>query len=396
MSDVRSTRPENASGRSYRRGDTGAAVAEIRAKLSLLGLLTDGEGAELLDPAGALFDEATDRAVRAFQQQRGISVDGLVGPRTYHALEEARWRLGDRILFFVPARLMAGDDVAALQTRLMDMGFDCGRVDGLFGVETEQALREFQRNIGVVADGTCGPATLKALTQLSRTVVGGRPHAMRDSEAINRAGPALAGKLLIIDPGHGGPTTYGGPDALDESELVYDLASRIEGRLTATGASAFLTRGPDGSPEGPGEEDRASFANAAGADLLLSLHVNRHPNPAARGVASYYYGSDEFGHYSTVGEKLADLVQREICSRTDLLDCRVHAKNWDLLRRTRMPAVRVEVGYLTNPGDALRLADPAFRDVLAMSVAAAVQRLYLPPDQDADTGVLRIPDWLRV
>ena len=396
MSDVRSLGPQNTAGRSYRRGDTGAAVAEIRAKLTLLGLLTDGAGSELLDPAGALFDEATDRAVRAFQQQRGISVDGLVGPRTYHALEEARWRLGDRILFFVPARLMAGDDVAALQQRLMDMGFDCGRVDGLFGVETEQALREFQRNIGVVPDGTCGPATLKALNQLSRTVVGGRPHAMRDSEAITRAGPALAGKLLIIDPGHGGAVEGSPPGVLDEGELVYDLAARIEGRLTATGASAFLTRGPDVAPEGPGEEDRASFANAAGADLLISLRVNRHENPAASGVASYYYGSDEFGHYSTVGEKLADLVQREICSRTDLVDCRVHAKNWDLLRRTRMPAVRIEVGYLTNPGDAVRLADPAFRDVLAESVAAAVQRLYLPADQDADTGVLRIPDWLRV
>src|SRR6185436_18262916 len=143
---------------------------------------------------------------------------------------------------------------------------DCGRVDGLFGVETEQALRDFQRNIGVVADGTCGPATFKALSQLSRTVVGGRPHAMRDSEAINRAG-----QLLIIDPGHGGPGPDSGPGVLDEGELVYDLASRIEGRLTATGASAFLTRGPDGAPEGPGEEDRASFANAAGADLLLSL-----------------------------------------------------------------------------------------------------------------------------
>jgi N-acetylmuramoyl-L-alanine amidase len=73
----------------------------------------------------------------------------------------------------------------------------------------------------------------------------------------------------------------------------------------------------------------------------------------------------------------------------------VHAKNWDLLRRTRMPAVRVEVGYLTNPGDALRLADPAFRDVLAEAVAAAVQRLYLPEDADAQTGALRIPEWLR-
>jgi N-acetylmuramoyl-L-alanine amidase len=387
---------EGSTERLYRRGDSGPAVAEIRAKLGLLGLLAEGEGAELLDPAGALFDEATDRAVRAFQQQRGISVDGIVGRRTYHSLEEARWRLGDRILFFVPARLMAGDDVAALQQRLMDMGFDCGRVDGLFGVETEQALREFQRNIGIVADGTCGPVTFKALAQLSRTVVGGRPHAMRDSEAITRAGPALAGKLLIIDPGHGAVAGSGALDESDESDLVYDLASRIEGRLAATGASAFLTRGPDGTPEGPSEEDRASFANAAGADLVLSFHVTRHANPAASGVASYYYGSDEFAHYSTVGEKLADLVQREICARTDLVDCRVHARTWDLLRRTRMPAVRVEVGYLTNPGDAIRLGDPAFRDVLAEAVAAAVQRLYLPPEQDAETGVLHVPDWLRV
>jgi N-acetylmuramoyl-L-alanine amidase len=44
----------------------------------------------------------------------------------------------------------------------------------------------------------------------------------------------------------------------------------------------------------------------------------------------------------------------------------------------------------------MRLADPAFRDVLAESVAAAVQRLFLPPDQDAETGFLRVPEWLRV
>ncbi len=145
----------------------------------------------------------------------------------------------------------------------------------------------------------------------------------------------------------------------------------------------------------PSEEDQASFANAAGADLVIALHVNRHPNPAASGVATYYYGADEYGHHSTVGERLADLVQREICARTDLVDCRVHPKTWDVLRRTRMPAVRVEVGYLSHPGDAARLADPAFRDVLAEAIGAAVQRLYLAPEDDAVTGVLRIPEWLR-
>lgn len=392
--------------RSYRRGDAGPAVAEIRTKLRVLGLLRGLRPAEaggeprVVELDAATFDEDTDRAVRAFQQQRGILVDGIVGPVTYHALDEARWRLGDRILFYVPGRLMAGDDVAALQQRLLDMGFDLGRVDGLFGVETEQALREFQRNVGLVADGTCGPATFKALDRLSRTVTGGSPQAMRESEAITSAGSTLAGKLVIVDPGHGGPD----PDArsapsaapqqlgpIGEGQLLYDLASRVEGRLTATGASAFLTRGPEPAGAELSAADRAAFANAAGADLLISLHTAAHPNPQARGVATFYWGNDRLGHHSTIGQRFASLVQREICARTDLLDCRAHAINLDLLRRTRMPAVRVEVGYLTNPGDAARLRDPQFRDVVAEAVVVAVQRLYLPPEEDAQTGFLRIP-----
>ena len=93
-----------------------------------------------------------------------------------------------------------------------------------------------------------------------------------------------------------------------------------------------------------------------------------------------------------MGEEFAGLVQREIVARTDLVDCRTHGKTWDVLRRTRMPAVRVELGYLTNPGDAARLADPAFRDTVAEAVTVAVQRLYLPPDDDHPTGVLRLPE----
>ena len=216
---------------------------------------------------------------------------------------------------------MAGDDVAALQQRLLDMGFDCGRVDGLFGVETEQALREFQRNIGIVADGTCGPTTLKALTSSPA------PWSAVDRTRCARPrrstgpGPTLSGKLVIIDPGHGGADDGVGGQQLGEAVLVYDLASRVEGRLTATGSSAFLTRGPDGTPEGPDEVDRASFANAAGADLVISLHVDAHRTRQPAGVATYYFGNDRIGHYSAVGERFADLVQREVCARTDLVDC---------------------------------------------------------------------------
>jgi N-acetylmuramoyl-L-alanine amidase len=142
-------------------------VAEIHAALVHLRLL-----GEL--PADPVFDEPTDRAVREFQQNRGLVVDGLVGPETWGALQSARLSLGDRLLSLA-GRMYVGDDVTALQERLAELGFDTGRVDGVFGPLTEAALKGFQKDYGLVPDGVCGPRTLRALKQLGRLVTGGRP-----------------------------------------------------------------------------------------------------------------------------------------------------------------------------------------------------------------------------
>jgi len=179
----------------FRRGDTGPAVGEIHAALAHLGLLTP--------PAEPVFDQPTDWAVREFQQNRGLVVDGLVGPETWAALQAARLSLGDRLLSLA-GRMYSGDDVAALQERLAELGFDTGRVDGVFGHQTEAALKAFQREYGLVSDGVCGPATLRALKQLGRLVTGGRPQQLRETEQLHRPGAALAGKVVVIDPGHGG------------------------------------------------------------------------------------------------------------------------------------------------------------------------------------------------
>lgn len=376
----------------HRLGDTGPTVAEIRRKLVILGLLPD-PGDALIDPEEAVFDAACDRAVRHFQQQRGLNVDGLVGRETSEALEEARWRLGDRVLSHQVSRLLRGDDVAALQRRLLDMGFNCGRVDGIFGAETAQALRELQRSLGVNPDGTCGPDTFRALDRLVRTVTGGHHQNLREAEALARSGPRLGGKVVVIDPGHGGLDHGNVANGLTEASIVEDLAARVEGRLTATGVQAYLTRAISARHSrrtGVDDESRATFANEARADLFISLHVDSHASPVPNGVATYYFGTDRFGQSSAMGERFAELVLREIVARTDLLNCGTHGKTWDLLRRTRMPAVRLDLGYLTNPSDAARLADPAFRDVVAEAILVAVQRLYLPPDDDAPTGALRI------
>jgi N-acetylmuramoyl-L-alanine amidase len=134
---------------------------------------------------------------------------------------------------------------------------------------------------------------------------------------------------------------------------------------------------------------RAELANNLGADLLISLHVDGQDNPRAEGVATYHYGTGN-GVTSTVGERLANLVKREIVVRTGMLDCRVHAKTWDLLRLTRMPTVRVDLGYLTSPTDRERLVNPLFREQVVEAILAAVQRMYIPVEHDVPTGSIDV------
>ncbi|CAO5250818.1 N-acetylmuramoyl-L-alanine amidase [Frankia sp. AgKG'84/4] len=408
-----------------RLGDHGSKVADVRAALTYLGFLpaTPRQGREQDESAAAgelapavpavgeetasgvsggespaaeppaagaaspdRFDRDLDNALRAFQQSRGLSVDGILGPDTARALEEARHNLGDRLLYLSAAHPFVGDDVAALQERLSNMGFDVGRTDGIFGPRTESAVRDFQRNRGLETDGRCGPVTLRELARLRRTVTGGRPDVLRESVRMLARGTSLLGVIVALDPGHGGDDLGIVSNGLCERDLMADLAARLSTRLLDSGLETHLIHGPD---ESPSETERAARANALEADLLISLHADGSLSASAQGVSAYYYGNAR--GTSAMGERFAQLVQREIVSRTTLQDCRTHPKVWDLLRRTRMPTVRLDLGYLTNEHDAQALGSVEFRAAVAEAVLAATQRLFLPPEMDAPTGQLHVP-----
>ena len=349
-------------------GDSGDLVNQVITSLNRIGLLTNHPDK---------FDETVKAAISAFQQGRGLTVTGEINQATFTALEEARWKLGDRSLYLQNSPLMRGDDVAALQSRLTEMGFDCGRVDGIFGPVTERAVKEFQKSVGAEVDGKCGPVTFTAFIRLQRSVSGGAPTKLRETAKQMNRGPALAGKVVVLDP---------------YDDLSYDIATRTEGRLLALGASVFLTRGLQNNPS---ESDRIKLANNSGADLMISLAFDEYQNDKAHGVATFYYGSISHGVHSIVGERFASLVQREICARTDLQNNRTHVKTWDLLRLTECPTVRIDLGFKSNPGDVERYSRPEFRDLIAESLVIAIQRLYLAAEDDAKTGTLRISDLKR-
>ncbi len=346
-----------------RRGSTGAAVAEVRARLAHLGYVDYPPSVV----EAATFDDDLDRAVRAFQQERGLSVDGIVGPDTYRRLDQARWKLGDRVLAYLPGHLMTGDDIADLQRRLAELGFDAGRPDGILGPRTDAAIREFQRSVGEQPDGTCGPATFRAFDRLVRTISGGNAAHLRDRLTLAALRTGIADKVIVLDTNQGAG-----------AEVSWAIAQRVEGRLAALGTQVLMTGRALTAGEADDEPDRAGFANRTGADLFVSIDTDQVGSERPNGVATFYFGDPVRDIHSLGGRILAELLQDELCMATGMSDLRTHARSWDLLRLTRMPAVKVVVGYLSNPDDALRLSSSAVQDRIAHGIAGSLGRFCRP------------------
>jgi N-acetylmuramoyl-L-alanine amidase len=353
--------------RVIREGERGGPVADVQRRLSSLGFEIPS------DELTGVFGAKTKRAVQAFQQDRGLLVDGLVGEETWRELVEASWRLGDRVLYLAAPHLR-GDDVRDLQDRLATLGFDGGRADGIFGPHTESGVREFQRNYGIPPDGIVAEQTVRALSGLPR-MAGDLPVAVvRERETMRRrSATGIAGLRVVIDPGHGGDEPgFVGPAGAREDEICFEIASRVEAGLSASGAQVFLTRR---AGDGPTVDERAVLANTLGADLFLALHLGG-AEPSARGAAAFYFGHERFR--SEAGMRLAELLLEQVCT-LGLIDGRTHAKTFPILRETRMPAVLLESGHLTNPEEEGLLIQPEFQQRLADAIADGLQRFAREP-----------------
>ena len=386
--------------RVLRVGDRSARVAEARATLARLGQFPQYEGElsewkrQKFSEEDKLFTQELSGAIKAFQQSRGIVPSGEIDDLTLREMRHASYTLGARVLSYEPTNTLIGDDVAQLQQQLQELGFYHDRIDGHFSQSTHDSLAEYQLNYGLQKDGVCGPATIKALGLLGRRITGGSAHAIQERERVRNAGPKLTGKRVVIDPTLGG--TNKGKSArgrfgdITEEDIIWDLAERIEGRMIAAGMETIVSRSRS---DDPSAKDRADIANAFDADLVISLACDSYPNEKANGVATFYFGSEK-GNSSLIGETLSGFIQREIAARTNLNDCRNHARTWDILRLTQMPVAQVVMGYISNPDDVTVLTNPSQRDTIAEAIVVAVKRLYLLDEDTATTGTYRFDELL--
>lgn len=212
---------------SIMQGMTGPAVDDVQTRLVSLGFAIDES-----ELSQQCFDASTCAAVRAFRTGHQLPDGDFVDATCWSALVDASYKLGDRTLYL---RLpnFHGADVRALQQALNTLGFACGTDDGYFGPHTEAALKQFQENVGLFADGMAFQDTFNYINRLHH-VWKDKPSVV-DADAEARMGFARAASVL--ERVH---LAVGGEDA-----LTRNIASRIWNIASATteGSGVVLFEG---------------------------------------------------------------------------------------------------------------------------------------------------------
>ena len=342
--------------RNLSRGDRGKEVLDVQTRLRGQGFVLGSEGAD------GFFGPNTAYAVRAFQQRRGMLVDGIVGANTWRELVEAGYSLGDRLLYLKEPPFR-GDDVLALQVELNLLGFNTGAERGVHDEVVERAVLDFQHNAGLMGDGIVGEGTLAKFVALRKAESGreGKKIPERDRGYVQAR--TLTGQAIVIDPGHGGRDAgVTSPAGVTEKEYTLAVGRRLAQLLRAEGCRVQLTREAD---ETVPLYRRTDIANAADAAYLLSLHANGNESPAARGAACYYFQRSHY--YSEHGHLLAD----HLCHRLEATGAArlgSFGRNYGVLREAQGIAVLVEPLFLTHPAD----GDGAMRPDRVEAVARAL------------------------
>lgn len=223
---------------------------------------------------------------------------------------EADFRLGDRLLY-IRTPLMRGEDVAELQNRLGSLGFDAGKVDGIFGKNTLRALKDFQRNVGLPLDGICGPTTVEEL----RRVFGRSPtnvHSVKELENIRNQVRLLS--EIYISIAHQG--------------FMDAPAELIRASLAKKGAHAQVNMHPDPSI-------LATLSNSQEADVCIQIEEQK-----GKAEIIYYKG---LYYSSTSGEILARLIGKHMNAPECGLTVTVTGMNVPVLRETKMTAVSLSI-----------------------------------------------------
>ena len=286
-------------------GDSGGPVRDIQGRLFSL------DHSFSPDLPGE-FGPGTESAVRSFQAVAALPSSGIVDEPTWRKLVEAGYSLGDRVIYH-RRPMLRGSDVASLQQRLNDLGFDAGLVDGIFGPEGAKAVTEFQANRAMSEDGIAGPIVLDELIRLRRTAsrIGKEQAVAR--EWLRRLPNTIVGTRVLFDPACDSP---------EEAEWTWDVAQRAGSVFKKQGGVSLYSRPADVLTD---VAIRAGRANHLGSEVVVSIELT------TEGPGELLFFDSGFSK-SSLGELLANELR-------NTLELPVSGSPHGILRGTRAPAV---------------------------------------------------------
>lgn len=190
----------------------------------------------------------------------------------------------------------------------------------------------------------------------------GQPSVRPDTPS-STAPQSIAGKTVMIDPGHGGHDPGAGEKTLSrvpEKTIVLDVGNKVAELLQSRGAKVICTRRTDTFLS---LDDRANAAERYRVDLFISIHANASSKPHVSGAEVHIYTSPSSATVSAAQSMLSSLQRAGI-------ECRgIPRSNFHVLREHSRPAMLIECGFMTNAVDARNLNSPAYRDRLAAAIA---------------------------
>ena len=197
-----------------------------------------------------------------------------------------------------------------------------------------------------------------------------------DSYAILVKNPKeVYDKVLLLDAGHGGKDPGTSGNGMQEKNLNLTITQKIAQKLQGSGIKVYMTRDSDVYPE---NSTRAKTANDI-ADLMVSIHMNSGPE-TANGTETLYQVHANDDEARLTSKQLAEILQGKVVSATG--NTNRGAKLWTdvlILNRTTVPSVIVEVIFITNTGDALKISNPAYQDQVAQAIADGIQEAVKYP-----------------
>lgn len=195
------------------------------------------------------------------------------------------------------------------------------------------------------------------------------------TDAVTTFFMPAAKKIILIDAGHGGkdPGMVGGETL--EKDLNLEIAQKLQAYLEQGGSVVLLTRADDGalgSKKGSDMRERKEISLASKADLLISIHQNSYPQEEIKGAQVFYYNE------SDSSKRLAECIQSEIKKFADPENHR-SAKantNYYILKQTKMPAVIVECGFLSNSAERKNLESEEYQEKMAWSIYKGILNYF--------------------